>query len=144
MITLILFFQGDEDFSVSWATGDEWRVTEAWSVVLCQLTHGWWLESNGSVIICELSTMITHIYKPSSYWRCYSLPLIMSIILQPTNISIQWYNQHWIFRLILNHKCLEMIHILIKLIQIVLRKFVFLLNRQTYFDSQSVALDFDT
>ena len=43
----------------------------------------------------------------------------------------------------MKHKCLEMIRILIKLIQIVLRKFVFLLNRQNYFDSQFAALYFD-
>jgi hypothetical protein len=33
-------FQRDEDFSASWPTDDEWRVTEVWKAVLCQLTHG--------------------------------------------------------------------------------------------------------
>ena len=93
----------------------------------------WWLGSNRNVISCGLSMMVTHIFKRSSYWGCYPLPLRMLIILQPKNISIQYYNQHWIFRLILKHKCLEMIRILIKLIQIVLRKFVIVIKQTKLF-----------
>jgi hypothetical protein len=32
--------------------GDERRVTEVWPAVLCQLIHGWWVESNRSVTSC--------------------------------------------------------------------------------------------
>jgi hypothetical protein len=40
--------------SASWHTGDEWRVTEMWPAVLCQLIHGWWMESNRSVTSCTV------------------------------------------------------------------------------------------
>jgi hypothetical protein len=45
----------------SWSTDDEWRGTEVWPAVLCQLIHGWWVESNRSVTHFGYSPLITRV-----------------------------------------------------------------------------------
>ena len=62
---------------------------------LCHLTHGWWVESNRSVIICGLPTMLMA-EKREHLWQSLFSCLFFNLAFPPkiteeTNPTLYWY-----------------------------------------------------